>query len=104
MFISGWAFQEDADNGLVKKLGRLKVQLIALGGAGGATYAKRGYLDSNKAKRFVRNSASAMRGQSVIDRFSSRTAADETSPKPLDQFAQADCVAEVRDELSCGVQ
>lgn len=43
VFFSGWAFQEDAENGLVKKLGRLKVHLIALGGADSVTYAKRGY-------------------------------------------------------------
>lgn len=43
VFVSGWAFQEDAENGLVKKLGRLKVHLIALGGADSVTYAKRGY-------------------------------------------------------------
>jgi len=43
VFVSGWAFQEDAQNGLVKKLGRLKVHLIALGGADSVTYVKRGY-------------------------------------------------------------
>lgn len=43
VFVSGWAFAEDADQGLVKKLGRLKVHLIALGGADSATYVKRGY-------------------------------------------------------------
>ncbi|TCQ01033.1 NAD(P)H dehydrogenase (quinone) [Sphingomonas sp. PP-F2F-A104-K0414] len=43
VFVSGWAFAEDAEQGIVKKLGRLKVHLIALGGADSATYAKRGY-------------------------------------------------------------
>jgi NAD(P)H dehydrogenase (quinone) len=43
VFVSGWAFQENAGSGLVKKLGRLKVHLIALGGAESVTYAKRGY-------------------------------------------------------------
>lgn len=43
VFVSGWAFDADTEQGLVKKLGRLKVHLIALGGADAATYAKRGY-------------------------------------------------------------
>jgi NAD(P)H dehydrogenase (quinone) len=43
VFVSGWAFEEDADKGLVKKLSRLKVHLIALGGANSATYVKHGY-------------------------------------------------------------
>jgi NAD(P)H dehydrogenase (quinone) len=43
VFVSGWAFDEDAEHGIVKKLGRLQVHLIALGGADSATYARRGY-------------------------------------------------------------
>lgn len=43
VFVSGWAFDAGTEQGLFKKLGRLKVHLIALGGADAATYAKRGY-------------------------------------------------------------
>lgn len=43
VFISGWAFAEDAGGGIVKKLGRLKVHLIAIAGAASRTYTKRGY-------------------------------------------------------------
>lgn len=50
VFISGWAFDADAEQGLVKKLGRLKVHLIALGGADAATYAKRGYREAMRAQ------------------------------------------------------
>ena len=49
VFVSGWAFQEDAESGLVKKLGRLKVHLIALGGADRVTYAKRGFRFSSSS-------------------------------------------------------
>lgn len=50
VFISGWAFDVDGEQGLVKKLGRLKVHLIALGGADAATYAKRGYRQAMQAQ------------------------------------------------------
>ncbi|WP_200884992.1 NAD(P)H-dependent oxidoreductase [Croceibacterium mercuriale] len=43
VFVSGWAFDEDAELGIVKKLDQLKVHLVALGGADKATYARRGY-------------------------------------------------------------
>ncbi|WP_294393744.1 NAD(P)H-dependent oxidoreductase [uncultured Sphingomonas sp.] len=50
VFVSGWAFDADPEQGLVKKLGRLKVHLIALGGADAATYAKRGYREAMQAQ------------------------------------------------------
>jgi len=50
VFVSGWAFEEDADGGIVKKLGRLNVHLIALAGAGAATYARYGYRDAMRAQ------------------------------------------------------
>lgn len=50
VFISGWAFDADTEQGLVKKLGRLKVHLIALGGADATTYAKRGYHQAMQAQ------------------------------------------------------
>lgn len=43
VFVSGWAFDADAGGGIAKRLGRLKVSLLAIGGAGEATYARRGY-------------------------------------------------------------
>ena len=42
VFISGWAFDEDAEGGIIKKLGRLKVHLVAVAGAAAQTYTKRG--------------------------------------------------------------
>jgi NAD(P)H dehydrogenase (quinone) len=50
VFVSGWAFDADTEQRLVKKLGRLKVHLIALGGADAATYAKRGYRQAMQAQ------------------------------------------------------
>lgn len=43
VFVAGWAFNEDAGGGIAKRLGRLKVSLLAIGGASAATYARRGY-------------------------------------------------------------
>ena len=50
VFVSEWAFEEEADGGIVKKLGRLHVHLIALAGAGAATYARHGYRDAMRAQ------------------------------------------------------
>ncbi len=50
VFVSGWAFEENADGGIVKKLGRLNVHLIALAGASAATYAKHGYRDAMRVQ------------------------------------------------------
>lgn len=50
VFVSGWAFKEDSEGGLVKQLGRLRVHLIALAGADSATYAKRGYREAMQSQ------------------------------------------------------
>ncbi|CAB5511590.1 Glutathione-regulated potassium-efflux system ancillary protein KefF [Achromobacter anxifer] len=49
VFTQGWAY-EDADGGLVKKLQRLKVHLVALGGANQRTYARHGYFGAMKTQ------------------------------------------------------
>lgn len=43
VFSNGWAYDEAPDGTLGKRLGRLAVHLIGIGGADGATYARRGY-------------------------------------------------------------
>ena len=50
VFVSGWAFEEEAGGDIVKKLGRLNVHLIALAGASAATYARHGYRDAMRAQ------------------------------------------------------
>ncbi len=46
VFVSGWAFDEDAQGKITKRLGRLKVSLVAIAAASDATYVKRGYDDA----------------------------------------------------------
>lgn len=43
VFANGWAYQ-DTETGVVKKLQKLKVHLVAIGGADLRTYGRRGYL------------------------------------------------------------
>ncbi|MDB5536198.1 MAG: putative dehydrogenase [Devosia sp.] len=43
VFTNGWAYDERPDAKLIKKLGRLPVHLIAIGGASERTYARHGY-------------------------------------------------------------
>jgi len=43
VFTSGWAYQERPDGRIDKKLGRLQVHLLGIGGANLRTYARRGY-------------------------------------------------------------
>ncbi|GGA87231.1 NAD(P)H dehydrogenase (quinone) [Brucella endophytica] len=43
VFSNGWAYDETPETGVVKKLQRLKVHLVAIGGADLRTYARRGY-------------------------------------------------------------
>lgn len=50
VFVSGWAFEEDADGGIVKKLQRLNVHLVALAGANAATYVRHGYRDAMRVQ------------------------------------------------------
>ena len=49
VFSNGWAFDFDGDSTL-KKLGRLRVQLVALGGADASTYERHGYGAAMKAQ------------------------------------------------------
>jgi NAD(P)H dehydrogenase (quinone) len=49
VFTQGWAY-EDADGKLVKKLQRLNVHLVALGGANQRTYARHGYFGAMKTQ------------------------------------------------------
>lgn len=43
VFSNGWAYDEAPDGTLGKRLGRLAVHLIGIGGADGGTYARHGY-------------------------------------------------------------
>ncbi len=43
VFSQGWAYEETADGNVVKKLGRLRVHLVALGAAGQKTYDTHGF-------------------------------------------------------------
>ena len=49
VFSNGWAFDFDGDSTL-KKLGRLRVQRVALGGADARTYERHGYGAAMKAQ------------------------------------------------------
>jgi len=49
VFSNGWAFDFDGDSTL-KKLGRLRVHLVALGGADARTYERHGYGAAMKAQ------------------------------------------------------
>ena len=50
VFANGWAYDESANNGLVKRLYHLKVHLIAIGGADLRTYARHGYFGAMKTQ------------------------------------------------------
>lgn len=50
VFISGWAFDEDPNQGIMRLLGRLKGRVVAIGGADHGTYERRGYLDAIQAQ------------------------------------------------------
>jgi len=43
VFANGWAYDEAPDGTLGKRLGRLAVHLIGIGGADGGTYSRHGY-------------------------------------------------------------
>jgi NAD(P)H dehydrogenase (quinone) len=43
VFSNGWAYDEAPDGTLGKRLGRLAVHLVGIGGADGGTYARHGY-------------------------------------------------------------
>ncbi|MBZ7398629.1 NAD(P)H-dependent oxidoreductase [Klebsiella grimontii] len=50
VFSNGWAYEETADGNVVKKLGRLRVHLVALGAASQQTYDKQGFTDAFNAQ------------------------------------------------------
>ena len=50
VFSNGWAYEEHADTGLVKRLGHLPVHLVAIGGASERTYTRRGYFQAMKTQ------------------------------------------------------
>ena len=50
VFSNGWAYEETADGDVVKKLGRLRVHLVALGAASQQTYDKHGFTDAFNAQ------------------------------------------------------
>lgn len=50
VFSNGWAYEETADGNVVKKLGRLRVHLVALGAASQQTYDKHGFTDAFNAQ------------------------------------------------------
>jgi NAD(P)H dehydrogenase (quinone) len=50
VFVAGWAFDEDAEGRITKRLGRLKVSLVAIAAASESTYVKRGYREAMKVQ------------------------------------------------------
>lgn len=50
VFTNGWAYDYGADARLVKRLGRLPVHLVGLGGADVRTYARHGYFGAMKTQ------------------------------------------------------
>ncbi|WP_420962959.1 NAD(P)H-dependent oxidoreductase [Brucella sp. IR073] len=50
VFSNGWAYDDTPETGVVKKLQRLKVHLVAIGGADLRTYARRGYFAAMRAQ------------------------------------------------------
>lgn len=50
VFANGWAYDESPETGLVKRLGRLRVHLVAIGGADVRTYARHGYFGAMKTQ------------------------------------------------------
>lgn len=49
VFTNGWAY-DDRPEGIVKRLGRLPVHLVAIGGADRGTYARHGYAGAMKTQ------------------------------------------------------
>ncbi|WP_395677480.1 NAD(P)H-dependent oxidoreductase [Inquilinus sp.] len=50
VFANGWAYDEIPGGRLEKKLGRLPVHLVGLGGASGRTYERHGYFDAMRVQ------------------------------------------------------
>jgi len=50
VFTGGWAYDDSSGHGVLKKLGRLPVHLVGLGGADERTWQKRGYAEAMKTQ------------------------------------------------------
>lgn len=50
VFSNGWAFDFSPDTRLVKKLGDLRVHLVAIAGSDAGTYARHGYFGAMKTQ------------------------------------------------------
>jgi len=50
VFANGWAYEDNGDGKMVKKLGRLKVHLVAIGAADKGTFARHGYDSAMKTQ------------------------------------------------------
>ncbi len=50
VFVNGWAYDYSPETGVVKKLGRLPIHLIAIGAADRGTYDRHGYAEAMKVQ------------------------------------------------------
>ncbi|WP_288430699.1 NAD(P)H-dependent oxidoreductase [uncultured Agrobacterium sp.] len=50
VFTNGWAYSDNGDGKIIKKLGHLKVHLIAIAGADMRTYARHGYFGAMRTQ------------------------------------------------------
>jgi len=50
VFTNGWAYSDNGDGKIIKKLDRLKVHLVAIGGADMRTYARHGYFGAMRTQ------------------------------------------------------
>lgn len=50
VFSNGWAYDYSPDKGLVKKLQRLNIHLVGIGGSDTETYVRHGYFDAMKTQ------------------------------------------------------
>lgn len=50
VFTSGWAYADNGDGKVIKKLGNLKVHLVAIAGADMRTYARHGYFGAMRTQ------------------------------------------------------
>jgi len=50
VFINGWAYEEMPDGQVVRKLGHLPINLVAIGGADLRTYARHGYFGAMRTQ------------------------------------------------------
>lgn len=90
VFVAGWAFDEDADGRIAKRLGRLKVSLVAIAAASDATYDKRRYREAMQVQ--IENGIFDFCGATVI-------ASQLITP---DQIAQPSAPQRVaKDLISC---